>query len=328
MLKVLFVGGTGIISSACSELAVKKDINLYHLNRGQSNSLRPVKGVKEFKGNIRENPDEVKKIIDGMYFDAVVDFIAFTPGHIKEDIEIFKNKCDQFVFISSASAYETPPSSLPVTESTPLINPYWQYSRDKIACEVLLRQEYEKSGFPYTIVRPSHTYDKTIFPFEGNYTVFNRIKNRNKIIIHGDGSSIWPLTYNKDFAKGFTGLLGNKKAITEDFHITSNHWLSWFQIYKTFADVLGVELDPVFVPSNIIANYDKQIGDSLLGDKTHSMIFDNSKIKKFVPDFTCETTLKQGAKEIIDWYDNNPGQCIVDKDMDLMFDKIISDYQH
>ncbi|MCF7884939.1 MAG: NAD-dependent epimerase/dehydratase family protein [Candidatus Marinimicrobia bacterium] len=324
-LKVLFIGGTGVISSACSRLAIQKGMNLYHLNRGKRQSLRPVQGVNTLIGDIRK-PAQVKELINDHHFDVVVDWLVFEPQHIRTDIELFTDKTDQFIFISTASAYQTPPRSLPVTEDTPLENPFWKYSQKKSECENILKMAGKENGFPYTIVRPSHTYDKTMPPFEGGYTVLNRIKNEQKVVIHGDGSSIWTLTHHKDFAKGFVGLLGDDKAIGEAFHITSDHWQSWLQIYKIFANVLNVDLNPVFITSNIIAKYDKEMGDSLIGDKAHSMIFDNSKIKNLVPEFSANIELKEGAKEIVTWYENNPDQQNVDVDLNTKFDKMISEY--
>jgi len=325
-MKVLFIGGTGIISSACSELAVKRGIELYHLNRGISSSKRPIAGVKQIIADIR-NEAEAQKALEGHQFDAVVDWIAFVPEHIEEDIRLFRGKTKQFVFISSASIYETPPSKLPVTENTPLYNPIWKYSQDKIACETVLQKAWATEKFPFTIVRPSHTYDKTLIPMEGGYTVLNRMIEGKPIIVHGDGTSIWTVTNHRDFATGLVGLLGNPKAIGEDFHITSDEWLTWNQINYIFAKLLGVEAKTVHVPSDIIARYDSNIGDSLLGDKTHSMIFDNSKIKNAVPDFICEIPFEEGAKEIVDWYMADVSRQIVDTRIDTLFDTIISEYK-
>lgn len=324
-MKVLFIGGTGIISSACSKLAVEKGIELYHLNRGQSISLRPIEGVKHIYADIRDI-DATRAAITDYEFDAVVDWIAFETEHIEADISLFASKTKQFVFISSASIYQTPPESLPVTEETPLVNPIWKYSQNKIACEDLLRSEFLKNGFPYTIVRPSHTYDKTLIPMEGGYTVLDRMKKGKPVVVHGDGSSIWTLTHHSDFAKALVGLLGKKEAIGEAFHITSDEWISWDTIYKTMAKELGIEPELVHVPSAVIAKYNKEIGDSLLGDKTHSMIFDNSKVKAIVPEFECSTKFAQGAKEIVNWYQADESRQVIDKELDAMFDKIIEDY--
>ena len=325
-MKVLFIGGTGNISSACSELAISRGIDLYHLNRGISASTRAIKGVKTLTADIR-NFDEVQQAIADHHFDAVVDFIAFLPEHIQHDIQLFTGKTEQFVFISSASAYQTPPEKLPVTEETPLSNPIWEYSRDKIACEDMLKAEFQKNGFPYTIVRPSHTYSKTLIPLEGGYTVLHRMLKGLPVVVHGDGSSIWTLTHHADFAVGLVGLLGNKAAINEAFHITSDEWLSWDSIFAIMATELEVTPHLVHVPSEIIARYDKSMGDSLLGDKTHSMIFDNTKIRKYVPDFNPRIGFRQGVKEIVDWYKENMINEEPDEHINNIMNKIIDDFR-
>lgn len=323
-MKVLFVGGTGIISSASSRLAVERGIDLYHLNRGESSAIRKVEGVENLIGDIRD-PDSVRAAIAGHHFDAVVDWVAFDVGHIDVDIALFSGKTDQYVFISSASIYETPPSRLPITEETPTVNPVWEYSRNKIACEDRLRAEHAKNGFPYTIVRPSHTYDKTLIPMEGGNTTMKRMRAGKPVIVHGDGSSIWTLTHHADFAVGLVGLLGNERAIGEAFHITNNELLTWDMIFRAVAKELGVEPKLAHVPSDVIARYDKQIGDSLLGDKTHSAIFDNSKIKSVVPDFDCSIAFSEGVKEIASWYLSHEDEIEIDSRLDALFDRIISE---
>jgi len=324
-MKVLFIGGTGIISSACSERAIAQGISLFHLNRGKSKEIRSISGVTTIIADIR-NSEETKKALEGHSFDAVVDWISFVPEHIENNISIFKNSTKQYIFISSASIYQTPPQSLPITENTPRENPIWEYSRNKIACEDILLAAYQNEGFPVTIIRPSHTYDKTLLPIEGGYTVIQRILDEKPIIVHGDGSSIWTLTHHKDFAKGLVGLLGKKQAIGEAYHITSDEWLSWNRIYELVGKTLGKMPNVVYVPSTIIAKYDKKIGDSLLGDKTHSMIFDNSKIKALVPDFSCTIPFEEGIKEIITWYKANPEFQKSDAKLNFIFDKIIEKY--
>ncbi|MEJ2113690.1 MAG: NAD-dependent epimerase/dehydratase family protein [Flavobacteriaceae bacterium] len=323
-MKVLFIGGTGIISSASSELAIQNGIDLYHLNRGKS--FRKIEGVKTIIADIR-NFEAAKKTLENHEFDAVVDWISFTPEHIQNNIKLFTGKTKQFVFISSASIYQTPPEKLPVTEETPLHNPIWKYSQDKIACENILREAYSKTKFPYTIVRPSHTYDKTLIPITGSYTALHRMKQGLPVIVHGDGSSIWTLTHHKDFAVGLIGLLGKPEAINEAYHITNNELLSWNTIYKTMAKELGVTPNLVYIPSHIIAKYDKDIGDGLLGDKTHSMIFDNSKIKALVPEFNPQIFFNFGAKEIVSWY-NKPENQLVNENFNNLTDIIIKDYEN
>jgi nucleoside-diphosphate-sugar epimerase len=325
-MKVLFIGGTGIISSACSELAVSQGIDLYHLNRGKSAVIRKVEGVKTIMADIR-NLDETSKALRGLSFDAVVDWIAFEPEHIKNDFKLFSGKTNQFVFISSASAYQTPPEKLPVTEETLLDNPFWEYSRNKIACEKLLKDEARKNGFSFTIVRPSHTYDKTTIPVEGGYTVLHRMKMGLPVIVHGDGTSIWTLTHHTDFAVGLVGLLGNPAAMNEAFHITSDEWLSWNSIYNMLARELNIKPKLIHAPSELIAKYNREVGDSLLGDKAHSMFFDNSKIKKAVPGFNPRIPFSQGAEEIVKWYEENPGYQKCDERITLYMDNLIKDLQ-
>lgn len=322
-MKILFIGGTGIISSACSELAIKKGFELYHFNRGKSH--RKIKGAINIIGDIR-NKNEAKKALKNHTFDVVVNWINFIPQHILNDIEIFRSKTKQYVFISSASVYQKPVLDLPITEETPLINPFWKYSQDKIECEKLLMKEYKKNGFPVTIVRPSHTYDKTLLPMHWGYTVINRMKKGKKTIIHGDGTSLWVLTHHKDFAIGFIGLLGNKKAIGEDFHITNDFLLTWNYIYELIAKELNVKPNFVHIPSTFINKFDKEMGAGLLGDKSHSVIFDNSKIKKIVPSFNPVIRFEQGVKEIIKWYNDNPEYQIINKSIDKTIDNIIKKY--
>ena len=323
-MKVLFIGGTGVLSSACSELAISRGMDLYHLNRGISPNIRNVQGAKTIIADIRD-VEAARKAIEDYHFDVVVDFIAFEPAHIENDIELFSGKTDHFIFISSASAYQIP-DKLPVTEETPLDNPFWEYSRNKIACEEVLIAAYAKTGFPYTIVRPSHTYDKTKIPTVGGYTVLHRMLQGLPVVLHGDGTSIWTLTHNTDFAVGLVGLFGNRNAINEAFHITSDEWLSWNQIYGILAAELHVKPTIIHIPSDMIALYNKELGDGLLGDKAHSMLFDNSKIKSFVPNFNAQIKFKDGAKEMIKWYRENTINEEADKDINDFMDRIIDDY--
>jgi len=323
-MKVLFIGGTGIISSACSQLAVGQSIDLYLLNRGQS--LRRVpEGTTVFNAD-KHDPQQVRSILGKMEFDVIVDWIAFTPEHIETDLQLYTGKTGQFIFISSASAYQTPPDHLPVTETTPLKNPFWAYSRAKIACEERLMQAHDQDNFPVTIVRPSHTYDRTLFPFEGGYTVLDRMLRGKKVIIHGDGTSLWTLTHHKDFASGFNGLLGNEDAIGETFHITTDDLLTWNQIFGFIAAAAGVELNAVHIPSEFIARHDADWGAGLLGDKSHSMIFDNSKIRGLVPGFRADIPFSQGAREIVSWYQSEPSFQVIDDNLNRQMDQFISRY--
>ncbi len=322
-LKVLFIGGSGIISSACSALAIERGVELHVLNRGQS-SLRPLpEGVVVHRGDVRD-ASSVREALHGHEFDAVVDWVAFTPEHVATDVELFRGRTGQYVFISSASAYQTPPSRLPVTESTPLRNPYWQYSRDKIACEDLLLTAYRDEGFPATVVRPSHTYDRTLVPFDGGWTMVERMRQARPVVVHGDGSSLWTLTHNTDFARGFVALLGNPRTLGEAFHITSDDVLTWDAIARCLADAAGVEADIVHVPSDAIAAADPAWGAGLLGDKTHSFVLDNRKIRSIAPDFATTVRFEQGAREIVAWYDEDPVRKQVDARMDRLMDELVS----
>jgi len=325
-VRVLFIGGTGVISSACVREAVARDdIDLFVLNRGQS-STRPLPArVHELRGDARDTAS-VRKTLDGLVFDAVVDFVAFTPDHIKADLDLFRGRTSQYVFISTASAYQKPPSRLPVTESTPLRNPYWQYSRDKIACEDLLVAEYRDNGFPATIVRPSHTYDATKTVLSGGWTSLNRMLSGKPVIVHGDGTSLWTVTHNTDFARAFVPLLGHPRTLGEAFHITSDDVLTWDQIAHALASALGVTPRIVHVPSDVIASFDPEWGAGLLGDKAHSMVFDTTKIKSVVPGWRAVVPFERGAREIVDWYQADPARQAVDEKLDALMDKLAADY--
>lgn len=324
-MKVLFMGGTGIISTACSALAVERGIDLTLVNRGRS--VRPApRGARLLEADIH-NKAALKAALAGRSFDVVVDWIAYTPEDVQKDIDLFKGRIGQYVFISSASAYQTPVANLPIRESTPLENRVWDYSRNKIACEELLLDEYRRDRFPFTIVRPSHTYDRAYVPVEGGYTVIDRMLKGKPVVVHGDGTSIWTLTHSADFAKGFVGLLGNYRARGEVFHITSDEWLTWNRIYELLAEAAGVTAELVHIPSDLIAAYDRRIGDSLLGDKTHSAIFDNSKIRQVVPDFVATIPFSRGAREIIEWHQADPGSCKVDANFNEVCERMIDNYR-
>jgi nucleoside-diphosphate-sugar epimerase len=318
----LFIGGTGIISSACAALAVQRGFEVTLLNRGISDRPLP-EGVRLLKADIHD-PNAVKAALGQQHFDAVADFIAFVPEHVRRDIEIFRGRTEQLVFISSASAYQTPPLLLPISESSPLRNPMWQYSRDKIACEEVLVRAYRDEGYPITIVRPSHTYDERLIPLHGGYTNLARMREGKPIVVHGDGTSLWVLTHHRDFAKGFVGLLGNSRALGEAVHITSDEVLTWNEIARLLGRALGVDVKLVPVPSERIAEIDKEWGDSLLGDKTHSVIFDNTKLKRLVPDYVASIPFAQGAQQIVAFYQSNPSHRKLDPVLDAAFDRLIA----
>jgi nucleoside-diphosphate-sugar epimerase len=325
-LKVLFIGGSGVISAASSQLAVERGIDLYVLNRGATH-LRPLPPEATVLQADVHDRDAVREALGGQEFDAVVDWVAFTPEHVRSDIELFRGRIGQYVFISSASAYQTPPARLPVTESTPLRNPYWQYSRDKIACESLLTEAYRDENFPATIVRPSHTYDRTSIPFDGKWTALARMRAGKEVVVHGDGTSLWTLTHSADFAQGFVPLLGHPRTVGDVFHITSDDVLTWDQIAHSLAAGLGVTPRLVHVPSEVIAAADPQWGAGLIGDKAHSMVFDNSKLRSVVPDFCATIPFEQGAREIVAWYDEDPARQQPDGRLDALMDKLVAAYR-
>ena len=321
-MRILFIGGTGIISSACADLAIEHGMELYLLTRGQSQ--RPAHPeARLIQGDIRQ-PEQVERLLSGHTFDVVVDWVAYTPAHVETDLALFRQRTAQYIFISSASAYQTPPARLPVTEDTPLDNPVWEYSRQKIACEQRLSQAFQTEGFPVTIVRPSHTYDRAYLPLPGGYTTFERMRQGQPVIVHGDGSSLWTLTHHRDFAKGFLGLFGHPQALGEAVHITSDEVLTWNQIFELTAAAAGVTPRLVHIPSELIAAYDPEWGDSLLGDKTHSMIFDNAKIKRLVPDFQASIPFAQGVQETVAWLNAHPETQTIDAAFNARVERILA----
>jgi len=322
-MRILFIGGTGVISTACSELCIDNGYDLYLLNRGQSLRVPPAK-AKIINADIRDTR-AVKTILAKKKFDVVVDWIAYTEEHVKNDFEIFGDKTYQYIFISSASAYHKPPLILPITVDTPLHNPFWTYSQGKIDCENFLMKLFTEENFPVTICRPSHTYDKTRFPLYGNYTAFSRMKQNKSIIIHGDGNTLWTLTNTRDFAKGFIGLLGNSKCIGEAYHITSDETMTWNQIAETIALAARLELKITHIPAEFITKYDEEWGSNITGDKGYDTVFNNSKIRSIIPQFKAVIPYREGIKEVIAWY-SEPKNQLVNSEIDLLMDKMIAEY--
>jgi nucleoside-diphosphate-sugar epimerase len=329
-MKILFIGGTGTISYGITKHLQKTDCDLTLLNRGQS-SIRDLKGFETIIGDYH-NESELTELLKGHNFDVVVNFIAFSVEDVQKDYRLFKDITKQYIFISTASAYHKPVSNPVITESTLLHNPYWDYSRNKIACEEWLLKIYKEEGFPVTIVRPSHTYGDTSVPTavkgnKGSWSVIQRIKEGKPVLIHGDGSSLWTLTHTDDFAKGFVGLLNNPRTIGEAYQITSDESISWTQIYETIAYKLGVKLNPYYVSSDLLSKlgsekgYDFQGG--LLGDKSHSVIFDNSKIKDVTPEYVPSIKLHQGISQTIDYILENPKHQSDDPEFDEFCDRVV-----
>ncbi len=328
-MKILFIGGTGNISTACSRRILGREHVLHLLTRGKRKPSG-LDGAHFIRGDIND-VDQMKELLKDTYYDVVTNFIAFTPEEVERDIRLFSGKCGQYIFISSASAYQKPPSHPVITESTPLHNPFWQYSRDKIACEELLTKAYREQGFPVTIVRPSHTYDTVIPAAIGSwedFTLIDRMRRGKAIVIPGDGTSLWVMTHSVDFASGFTGLLGNQHAIGHPFHITSDELLTWNQIYEAMAEAAGARLNAVHVASDLICDVAENMGDTfmrgnLLGDKANSVIFDNSKIKRLVPGFVATIPFREGIARTIRWFDEDPARIRIDDHNNRLMDELL-----
>lgn len=328
-MKALFIGGTGTISMAITRsLATNPDWELYLLNRGSRESEIP-EGVHTIHADIN-NEAEAAKALEGLTFDCVCDFIAFVPAQLERDYRLFAGKTKQFMFISSASAYQKPLADFKITESTPLVNPYWEYSRNKIACENYLMQMNRENGFPVTIIRPSHTYDERNLPVgahgdKGSWQVVKRMMEGKPVIVHGDGTTLWTVTHNTDFAKAFIGLMGNIHAIGESYHITSDESVTWNQIYQIIADELGVEYKPYYVSSRFLHETSKYgYEGGLIGDKSNTVVFDNTKVKRAVPGFVCNIRADQGLRKTLRHMMAHPELQKEDPEFDAWCDKVIS----
>ena len=327
--EALFIGGTGTISMAITRSLAKNDgWHLTLLNRGNRKTEIP-DGVDVINVDVNDEA-AVAKVLEGRSFDTVCDFIGFVPSQLERDYRLFKGKVKQFMYISSASAYGKPVSDYRITEGTALANPYWEYSRNKIACEEFLMKKFREEGFPVTIIRPSHTYDERSIPMgvhgsKGSFQVIKRMMEGKPVIVHGDGTSLWTMTFNEDFAKGFIGLMGNPHTIGEAFQITNDESLTWNQIFKTIADALGVEYKPYYVSSYFLAKvgrkYDLEGG--LIGDKSNSVVFDNSKLKKAVPGFAPSIRFEEGVRRCLDYILSHPECQVEDPEFDTWCDRII-----
>ncbi len=326
-MKALFIGGTGTISEAISRQLLEQGHELYLLNRGNRNDGLP-EGAHVLQADIADE-QKVASLIEELEFDVVADFIAFVPEQLERDYRLFAGRTKQFIFISSASAYQTPLSDYRITEGTPLANPYWEYSRNKIACEDYLMKQYREQGFPITIVRPSHTYSDRSLPLgvhgaKGSWQVARRMQQNKPIIIHGDGTSLWTLTHSEDFARGFIGLMGSIHAIGESVHITSDESVTWNQIHEVIADALGVKLNAVHVASSFLdACSSEDYRGSLLGDKANTVVFDNSKLKRLVPGFTATIRVDQGIKRVVEHVLAHPELQQEDAEFDGWCDRVI-----
>lgn len=326
-MKVLFIGGTGNISTSVSEQTIAAGHELWLLNRGK----RPVEigGARSLVADIHDVA-ATAKVLEGHDFDVVANFIAFTEGEIERDLRLFRGRCKQYIFISSASVYQKPLAFPIVTESTPLKNPFWQYSRDKIACEERLNRAYREEDFPAVIVRPSLTYGNTVIPAAigswNDYTIVDRMKRGKQVVVHGDGTSLWTITHAEDFARGMVGLLGHQQAVGEAFHITSDEVLTWDQIYQAIAAAAGTEAKIVHVPSDFIARMVDWMEGNLTGDKAVSAIFDNTKIKRFVPGFEAKISFAEGMRRAVQWMEEKPERQVIVDYNNQLHDDILAAY--
>jgi nucleoside-diphosphate-sugar epimerase len=328
-VKILFIGGTGIISTACARLALQRGMEVFLLNRGNHPDLIP--GATGLQADIRDH-EATARVLDGHRWDAVVDWIAFTPADIERDLRLFAATTAQYVFISSASAYQRPVGYYRIREDTPLANPYWEYSRNKIACEDRLVRAGREEGFPYTIVRPSLTYGDTQIPLVMNswarpWTAIQRMRQGKPVVVPGDGSSLWTITHNDDFAKGLVGLLGHTQALGHAFHITSDEVMTWDQFYHTAAAAAGAQARIVHIASDFITACVPDLKGSLTGDKASSVVFDNSKIKRWVPDFRATITFAQGIRRTLAWFEADPARQQIDEALDARLDRLSALYE-
>ena len=329
-MKALFIGGTGTISTDISRLCVKKGWERTLLNRGRTSAFVP-EGARVLCADIHDEA-AVRKVLGDECFDVVAEFIAFTPEHVERDIRLFAGRTKQYIFISSASAYQKPLASPVITESTPLHNPYWQYSRDKMACEEILMHAYHEQNFPVTIVRPSHTYCERKVPValhgnKGSFQVLERMRQGKKVIVPGDGTTLWTLTHSRDFAVAFEGLMGNVHARGDVFHITSDECLTWNQVYECVGDALGVEPKMVHISSETLGKLWPECMGGLLGDKSNNVQFDNSKIKRAVPAFNANTRFDQGVRESVVYVYSHPELQVLDPEYDAWCDAVIDAYE-
>ena len=329
-MRVLFIGGTGLISTACAAASVAAGHELWLLNRGLSKLPPAVNPDRLIRADATDE-GQMRVAVQGHQWDVVVQWVGYVPGHIEQDLSTFAG-VGQYVFISSASVYEKPPSHWMITEETPRVNPYWEYSRQKIACEELLFDAWRKDRFPVTVVRPSLTYGPSQIPvvigsWHKPFTIIDRMRRGAPIIIPGDGTSIWTITHNTDFAKGLLGLYGHPEAIGEDFHITSDESLSWDRIYALVGAAAGSEPNVLHVPSDGLIAADPEELGNLWGDKAHSTVFDNSKLRRLVPDFKATVRFSVGIKETVAWFDQDPARQGIDEEANKRWDRLADIYQ-
>jgi nucleoside-diphosphate-sugar epimerase len=326
-MRVLLIGGTGNISTAVTQELAERGVDVTVFNRGTRDVELP-DGVRVVAGDIRD-PASAREALGSEEFDVVVDWLAYVPRHVETDIDLFSGRIAQYVYISSATVYRRPSIPYRTSETAPLGNPHWKYAQDKIACEERLRQEQEERGFPVTVIRPSYTYGERWIPavIAGqDYTLVDRMLNGRPVISPGDGQSLWTMTHNTDFARAFAGILGREDAVGEAFNIMSDDVMTWDQIIETIAAAAGAEADIVHVPSDFMAAVDPELGANLLGDKSHSAVFDTSKIKRFVPGWEAVVPFREGVERSLAWFDADPSRKVVDPERNELIDRIVDAY--
>ncbi len=323
-MNILFIGGTGTISSACVRLALQRGASVATINRGVSDQRGFPPDVEALVADAHD-VDSLRAALGAREFDVVADFRAFTAEEVRGRLELLRGRVGHYVFVSSATVYQKPPSLGPIVESMPLTNPFWRYAQDKIAGEEILNAAYRDERYPITIVRPSHTYDERTPPVYGGWTQIDRMRRGAPVVVHGDGTSLWTVTHSRDFAVGFVGLLGDPRTFGHAFHITSDEALPWNQIYTILAAAAGAPTpNLVHIPADTIAKVDSEWGAALLGDMSHSAVFDNTKLKRLVPEFVTHTPFPAGAREIVAWFDADPSRQQVDAQFQATVERLLS----
>lgn len=323
-MKVLFIGGSGIISSAAAELALQSGIELCLFNRGNHPERVPA-GATVIQGDV--NRDQLSTLAD-QHFDAVVDFIAYKPAQVQRDVDAFLGKCGQYLVISSACVYHKPLTIFPITESAPIYDSPWDYAQDKINCEAAIKKAYLEKRFPITIIRPTHTYSNILLPVglcgkSGGWSVASRMLRGKPVLLHGDGLTLWTITHSRDVAKGIVGLLGNSRAIGEAVHITSDEAVSWDDLYHNLAYALGVEAKICHVSTDMLTRFFPDERGHLMGDTAHCAIFDNTKIKRLVPEFQATTTASRGIMDAVHYHLAHPELMKEDPEYDRVCDAVL-----
>jgi len=323
-VKILFIGGTGNISADCAALLHATGHEVIVLSRGRSAVPPEYRALQAD----RKDADAMRAALRGAAPDVVLNFLGYELPEVQLDFELFRGAAAQYVFISSATVYAKPPPRLPITEETPLGNPWWDYAQKKIACEQWLLERWERDQFPVTIVRPSHTYSRIWIPnavSSSSYTFATRLEEGRPVYVHDDGQTPWTLTTSADFAVALAGLLGRPEAIGQAFHVTSDEALTWNQIYNEIAAALGADAPKIVpIPTDFICQIAPRFVGALKGDKAHPAVFDNTKIKRVVPGFNCRTSFRQGVRESVEWLRAHPEHQSRSAELEKVIDQVLA----